>query len=213
MLQRCTSAPYRCTRPPHRYPSAPHQCTRAPHRCTSKCSAPKKIIARVRTVSISVVPINMGKTGAERNKRKETNARFYEKNKHKILEKRKEQRRRKKPRIAVEEQSEGALPKPNWRFYKARQRARKRQEKEKTSSKSIAVSPNAVRGAFANRTARQRAVNATKNNLPSSPRRKVTVVASLVTSPSTRQSLKQLGYVNSPEVPDNNCYPYPCLHK
>lgn len=155
----------------------------------------------------------MGKTSWEKQKKRDRNARFYEKNKHEILEKRKEQRRRKKPRIAVEEQSEGALPKPIWRLYKARQRARKRQEKEKTSSKSIAVSPNAVRGAFANRTARQRAVNTTKNNLPSSPRRKVTVVASLVTSPSTRQSLKRLGYVNSPEVPDNNCYPYPCLRK
>ena len=169
---------------------------------------PKQIIPRVCTVYISFAPINMGKTGAERlreslerkkQKKRERNARFYEKNKDRILEERKEQRRRKKPRIAVEEQSEGALPKPNWRLYKARQRARKRQEKEKTSSKSIAVSPNAVREAFSNRTARKRAVDATKNSLPRSPRKKVAVVASLVTSPSTRQSLQRLGYVNSPE--------------
>ena len=95
----------------------------------------------------------MGKTGAERlresrerkrQKKRESNARFYEKNKDKILEDRKEQRRRKRPRIAVEEQREGALPKPNWGLYKARQRARKKQEKEVVSTKRVAVSPNTV---------------------------------------------------------------------
>ena len=91
------------------------------------------------------------------------------------------------------------MPKPNWRLYKARQRARIREEKDKTSPKSIALSPNAVRGAFANRTARKRAIDATKDSLPRSPRKKVAVVASLVTSPSTRQSLQRLGYANSPE--------------
>lgn len=64
---------------------------------------------------------------------------------------RKEQRRRKRPRVTAEEQSEGKLPKPNWRIYKARQRARKRQEKEKTSSKIGAVAPNDLRGTFVNK--------------------------------------------------------------
>lgn len=150
----------------------------------------------------------MGKTGAERlreslerkkQKKKERNARFYAKNKDKILEERKEQRRRKHPRIAVEEQNESEVRKPNWRLYKARQRARQRAEKEKTSSTSVPVSPNAVRGAFPNRTARRRAVDATMDSLPRSPRRKVAVAAALIDSPTTRQSLQRLGYVKSSE--------------
>ena len=67
------------------------------------------------------------------------------------------------------------------------------------STKSAAVSQNTVRGAFANRTAQKRAVDGTKNSLPSSPRKKVAVVAALVSSPSTRQSLQRLGCVNMPE--------------
>ena len=108
---------------------------------------------------------NMGKTGAERlreslerkkQKKRESNARFYAKNKDQILEKRKEERRRKRPRITVTEQSETCrAPKPNWRLYKARQRARKKTEKEKTSSTSDPVSPNAAREGFSNETARE----------------------------------------------------------
>ena len=65
---------------------------------------------------------------------------------------------------------------------------------------SASVSPKSVRGAlFTNRTARKRAVDATKSSLPRSPRKKVAVIASLVNSPTTRQSLKRLGYVNTPE--------------
>ena len=170
--------------------------------------SPRKSYLAFAPCVISFAPINMGKTGAERlreslerkkQKKRESNARFYEKNKDKILKDRKEQRRRKRPPIAVEEQREGALPKPNWRLYKARQRARKKQEKEMASTKSVAVSPNTVRGAFANRTARKRAVDAAKNSLPTSPRKKVAVVAALVSSPSTRQSLRRLGCLNAPE--------------
>ena len=150
----------------------------------------------------------MGKTGAERlrescerkkQKKKESNARFYWKNKDRILEDRKEQRRRKRPRIDEEQSGGSEVSKPNWRFYKARQRKREREEKERASSTSASVSPKSVRGAFANRTARKRAVDATKSSLPSSPRKKVAVVASLVNSPTTRQSLQRLGHVNTPE--------------
>ena len=83
----------------------------------------------------------MGKTGAERlresrerkkQKKREYNARFYVKNKDKILEDRKEERRKKRPRIVVEQERESKAPKPNWRLYKAKQRARKKAEKEKT---------------------------------------------------------------------------------
>ena len=150
----------------------------------------------------------MGKTGAERLReslerkkqmKKERNARFYLKNKDKILEERKEQRRRKRPCNNKEEQISGSeVSKPNWRLYKARQRARKREEQEKASA-SVPVSPNSVRGAFPNRTSRKRAVDAAKNSLPRSPRKKVAVVSSLVASPSTRKSLQRLGLVNSPE--------------
>ena len=150
----------------------------------------------------------MGKTGAERlrescerkkQKKKESNARFYWKNKDRILEDRKEQRRRKRPRIDEEQSGGSEVSKPNWRFYKARQRKREREEKVRASSTSASVSPKSVRGAFANRTARKRAVDATKSSLPSSPRKKVAVVASLVNSPTTRQSLQRLGHVNTPE--------------
>ena len=150
----------------------------------------------------------MGKTGAERlresrerkkQKKKESNARFYWKNKDRILEDRKEQRRRKRPRIDEEQSGGSEVSKPNWRLYKARQRAREREEKERASSTSASVSPKSVRGAFANRTARKRAVDATKSSLPRSPRKKVAVVASLVNSPTTRQSLQRLGHVNTPE--------------
>ena len=131
----------------------------------------------------------MGKTGAERlreslegkkQKKREYNARFYLKNKDKILEDRKEERRKKRPCIVVEQERESKAPKPNWRLYKAKQRARKKAEKEKKASTNVPVSPNAVRGAFPNRTSRKRAVDSTRANLPSSPRKKVAVIASLV---------------------------------
>ena len=54
------------------------------------------------------------------------------KNKDKILKDRKEERRKKRPRIVVEQERESKAPKPNWRLYKAKQRARKKAEKEKT---------------------------------------------------------------------------------
>ena len=151
----------------------------------------------------------MGKTGAERlreslerkkRKKKERNARFYSNNKDKILEKRKEQRRLKRPRVAEEDRNEGEAPKPNWRLYKARQRAKQKAEKEKIRSKSVPVpSAIAVREAFCNRTARKRAIDTAKASLPRSPRKKIAVVSSLIESPTTRQSLQQRGYVNSPE--------------
>ena len=81
----------------------------------------------------------MGKTGAERlresrerkkQKKREYNARFYLKNKDKILEHRKEERRKKRPRIVVEQERESKGPKPKWRLYKAKQRARKKAEKK-----------------------------------------------------------------------------------
>jgi len=97
----------------------------------------------------------------KKQKKRERNARFYEKNKDKILKERKEQRRRKRPCVAVEEQRDGKLPKPNWRIYKARQRAREKQEREKTSSKNGAVSPNNLRE-LASRTGRNRAPKPTK---------------------------------------------------
>ena len=84
----------------------------------------------------------MGKTGAERlresrerkkQKKREYNARFYVKNKDKILKDRKEERRKKRPRVVVEEERESKAPKPNWRLYKAKQRARKKAENEKKS--------------------------------------------------------------------------------
>ena len=67
----------------------------------------------------------MGKTGAERlreslegkkQKKREYNARFYLKNKDKILDDRKEKRRKKRPRIVVEQERERKAPKPNWRL-------------------------------------------------------------------------------------------------
>lgn len=82
----------------------------------------------------------MRKTGAERfreslerkkQKIRERTARFYEKNRDKILKERKEQRtrRRKRPRVTAEEQSEDKLPKPNWRIYKVRQEPEKGKKK------------------------------------------------------------------------------------
>jgi len=151
----------------------------------------------------------MGKTGAERlreslerkrQKKKERNARFYSNNKDRILDKRKEQRRLKRPRAAEEDRDEGETPKPNWRLYKARQRARQKAEKETPFSKSVPVpSPNAVRQAFPTRTARKRAIDTAKAILPRITRKKIVVVSSLIESPTTRQSLQQFGYVNSPE--------------
>ena len=79
----------------------------------------------------------MGKTGAERLReslerkkqmKKEKNARFYLKNKDKILEERKEQRRRKRPCNNKEEQISGSeVSKPNWLFT----RHVREQEREK----------------------------------------------------------------------------------
>lgn len=64
----------------------------------------------------------MGKTGAERlresregkkQKKREYNARFYVKNKDKILKDRKEEQRKKRPHIVVEQERESKAPKPN----------------------------------------------------------------------------------------------------
>ena len=153
--------------------------------------------------------LKMGKTGAERlreslerkkQKKKERNARFYSNNKDRILAKRKEQRRLKRPRVAEEDRDEGEARKPNWRLYKARQRARQKAEKETPLSKSVPVpSPNAVRQAFPNRTAPKRAIDTAKATLPRITRQKIFVVSSLIESPTTRQSLQQCGYVKSPE--------------
>ena len=172
------------------------RCTSAPKQCT--------LVQHVGLV------YKMGKTGAERlreslerkkQKRKERNARFYSNNKDRILEKRKEQQRiLKRPRVTEEDRNESEAPKPNWQFYKARQRARQKAGKEKPLSKSVPVpSPNAVQEAFSNRTTRKRAIDAAKASLPRSPRKKIPVVSSLIKSPTTRQSLQQCGYVNSPE--------------
>ena len=134
-------------------------------------------------------------------KKKERNARFYSNNKDRILAKRKEQRRLKRPRVAVEEdRDEGEARKPNWRLYKARQRARQKAEQETPLSKSVPVpSPNAVRQAFPNRTAPKRAIDTAKAILPRIARKKSVVVSSLIESPTTRQSLQQCGHVKSPE--------------
>ena len=154
----------------------------------------------------------MGKTGAERlresrerkrQQKKERNARFYSNNKDRILAKRKEQRRLKRPRVAEEDRDEGEAPKPNWRLYKARQRARQKAEKETALSKSVPVpSPNAVRQAFPNSPARKRAIDTAKAILPRITRKKIVVISSLIESPTARQSLQQCGYVNSPENED-----------
>ena len=152
----------------------------------------------------------MGKTGAERlresrerkkQKKREYNARFYVKNKDNVLKDRKEERRKKRPRIVVEQERESKAPKPNWRLYKARER--KKAENGKKASTNIPVSPNAVRGAFPKRTSRKRAVDTTRTYLPSSPRKKVAVIASLVESPTTQHALQRLGYLNSPENQEN----------
>ena len=141
-----------------------HHHRTAPHR-----TAPQKSVGLGKSYLVFAPCFNlsvMGKTGAERlrdslerkkQKKRERNARFYEKNKDKILKERKEQRKRKRPCVVVEEQSEGKLPKPNWRLYKARQRARKKQEREMTSFKNGAVSPNDLRE-LATRTGRNRAL-------------------------------------------------------
>ena len=151
----------------------------------------------------------MRKTGAERlreslerkkQKKKERNARFYSNNKDRILAKRKEQRRLKRPRVAEEDRDECEARKPNWRLYKARQRARQKAEQETPLSKSVPVrSPNTVREAFSNRTAPKRAIDTAKAILPRITRKKSVVVSSLIESPTTRQSLQQCGYVKSPE--------------
>ena len=129
----------------------------------------------------------MGKTGVERlresrekkkQKKRENCARFYAKDKEKILEKRKEQRRSKQPCITVTEQSKRQVPKPNWRLYKAGQRARKRAEQGKTSLQSDPVPPNAAREEFSNGTVRERAIDVTEVSLPLDPRRKVAAVTS-----------------------------------
>ena len=67
----------------------------------------------------------------KKQKKREYNARFYVKNKDNILKDRKEERRKKRPRIVVEQERESKGPKPNWRLYKAKQRARKKAEKKK----------------------------------------------------------------------------------
>ena len=160
-----------------------------------------------RTTRFRRLVLKMGKTGAERlreslerkrQKKKERNARFYSNNKDRILAKRKEQRRLKRPRVAEEDRDEGEARKPNWRLYKARQRARQKAEKETPLSKSVPVpSPNAVREVFSNRAAPKRAIDTAKAILPRIARKKSVVVSSLIESPSTRQSL--CGYVKSPE--------------
>ena len=124
----------------------------------------------------------MEKTGAEqlpesrerkKQKKREYNARFYVKNNDKILEDRKEERRKKRSCIVVEQERESKGPKPNWRLYKAKQRVRKKAEKEKKASTNVPVSPNAVRGAFPDRTSRKQAVDSTRANLPSSQEKKL----------------------------------------
>ena len=157
---RCSAVVHRCTAPVH------CRCTVHYTNCTGalsvpQCTAAWKIIYTSYSHRVYFSPPVMWKSGAERlresferkkqNKR-ERNARFYKKNKDRILKERKEQRRRKKPRVTAGVQSKGKLPKPNRRLYKARQRARKRQEKEKTSSKIGAVAPSGLRGTFVNRT-------------------------------------------------------------
>ena len=84
-------------------------------------------------------------------------------------------------------------------FIKQNRERERRQKKKKTACTNVPVSPNAVRGVFPNRTSRKRAVNSTRANLPSSPRKKVAVIASLVKSPTTQHALQRLGYLNSPE--------------
>ena len=69
----------------------------------------------------------------KKQKKREYNARFYVKNKDKILDDRKEERRKKWPRIVVEQERESKGPKPNWLLYKAKQRARKKTKKRKNS--------------------------------------------------------------------------------
>ena len=100
----CTNAPHWCT-------GALHQCTSAQVRCTSALTYKGEFQTRsiISRVALWIYPaskvLNMGKTGAERlrescerkkQKKKESNARFYWKNKDRILEDRKEQRRRKR---------------------------------------------------------------------------------------------------------------------
>ena len=162
-----------------------------------------------RTTRFRRLVLKMGKTGAERlreslerkkQKKKERNARFYSNNKDRILAKRKEQRRLKRPRVTEEDRDEGEARRPNWRLYKARQRARQKAEKETPLSKSVPVrSPNTVREAFSNRAARKRAIDTAKAILPRITRKKIAVVSSLIESPTTRQSLQQCGYLKSPE--------------
>ena len=175
-------------------------------RCTSSISVHFDS-STFRTTRFRRLVLKMGKTGAERlreslerkkQKKKERNARFYSNNKDRILAKRKEQRRLKRPRVAEEDRDEGEARKPNWRLYKARQRARQKAEKETPLSKSAPVpSPNALRQAFPNRAARKRGIDTAKAILPRITRKKIAVVSSLIESPTTRQSL--CGYVKSPE--------------
>ena len=83
----------------------------------------------------------MGKTGAERLReslerkkqmKKEKNARFYLKNKDKILEERKEQRRRKRPCNNKEEQISGSeVSKPNWRLNTRHVREQEREKNKR----------------------------------------------------------------------------------
>ena len=131
--------------------------------------------------------INTGKTGVERlresrerkkQKKRENNARFYAKDKEKILEKRKEQRRSKQPCITVTEQSESRVSKPKRRFHKASQRARKRAQKERTTLQSDPVPPNVARKEFSNGSVLERAIDVTEVSLPLNPRRKVAAVPS-----------------------------------
>lgn len=107
-------------------------CTTPVHfQCPSASRLEKSYAPRIRTV---------GKTGAERlreslerkkQKTRERNARFYEKNKEKILKERKP-RRRKRPRVTAEEQREGKLPKIKLAALqsssKGQKKARKRED-------------------------------------------------------------------------------------
>ena len=90
-------------------------------------------------------------------------------------------------------------PNQNGGFIKQNRERERRQKTKKKASSNVPVSPNAVREAFPNRTSRKRAVDTTRANLPSSPRKKVAVIASLVESPTTQHTLERLGYLNSPE--------------
>ena len=155
----------------------------------------------------------------KKEKARQNSKNYYLKNRDKINIKRKEERQRKKasdpkPTDNINIPEETQLLRKKWREAKERQRKRKLEEKEEKLTTQIRPTKKRVRQKkrtpkrskstdskpYDNRTAKHRAIRATKSTLPRSPSKRVEVIKSLVLdSPNTRASLEKLGIIKTPE--------------